>query len=49
MFDRKPLPVVADEPVDPSRRAFMRTAAAGAAVAALSSCGVEMEDFPRAP
>jgi molybdopterin-containing oxidoreductase family iron-sulfur binding subunit len=44
---RAGLPVVADEPADPARRAFMRTAAAGAAVAALSSCGVEMEDFLR--
>jgi Fe-S-cluster-containing dehydrogenase component len=34
-------------PVDPARRAFLRTAAAGTAVAALSSCGVELDDFLR--
>ena len=34
-------------PVDASRRAFMRTAAAGAAVSALASCGVSMDDFLR--
>ena len=31
----------ADAPADPRRRAFLRTAAAGAAVAALGGCGVE--------
>jgi len=46
--DRKNLPVLPaagpDEggaPLDPRRRAFLRTAAAGAAVAAASGCGVE--------
>ncbi len=55
MSARKQLPVVQDGaadpvgegPLTPSRRAFLRTAAAGAAVAALSSCGVGMEDFLR--
>jgi molybdopterin-containing oxidoreductase family iron-sulfur binding subunit len=42
---RKSLPVLADAPADPGRRSFMRTAAAGAAVAALSGCG--LEDFFR--
>ena len=48
MSDRKSLPVLQaagpDEggaPLDPRRRAFLRTAAAGAAVAAASGCGVE--------
>ena len=34
-------------PADPARRAFMRTAAAGAAVSALASCGVSMDDVLR--
>jgi molybdopterin-containing oxidoreductase family iron-sulfur binding subunit len=34
-----------DAPLDPGRRAFLRTAAAGAAVAGLSACGTE--DFLR--
>ncbi len=40
-------PRAGEGPVDPARRAFMRTAAAGAAVSALSSCGVDMGDFLR--
>jgi Fe-S-cluster-containing dehydrogenase component len=49
--DRKGLPVVSDEDgheaqwAELSRRGFLKTAAAGAAVAALSACG--MEDFLR--
>ena len=54
---RHPLPVVPDAPVDlapdlrerdvdPERRAFLRTAAAGAALASLAGCGgVTMEEF----
>jgi len=33
------------QPMDPSRRAFLRSAAAGAALAGLSGCGVTMEQF----
>ena len=56
MSARKSLKVLPDDagagllperPVDPARRAFMRTAAAGAAVSALASCGVSMDDFLR--
>jgi Fe-S-cluster-containing dehydrogenase component len=36
-----------DGPADPARRAFMRTAAAGAAVSTLASCGLSMDDFLR--
>jgi Fe-S-cluster-containing dehydrogenase component len=57
---RLPLPVVPDAPVDlapdrhqpdvdPERRAFLRTAAAGAALASLAGCGgLTMEEFFRA-
>ena len=34
-----------DGPQDASRRAFMRTAAAGAAVSALAGCGVDLGDL----
>ncbi|HVI95770.1 MAG TPA: 4Fe-4S ferredoxin, partial [Anaeromyxobacter sp.] len=44
---RTALPVVADAPLDPARRAFLRTAAAGAAVASMSACGVNLDDFLR--
>ena len=59
MKTRHPLPVVPDAPVDlapdlrerdvdPERRAFLRTAAAGAALASLAGCGgVTMEEFFR--
>jgi len=40
-------PGAPERPLDPARRAFLRTAAAGSAVAALSSCGLDMEDFLR--
>ena len=57
MSPRHPLPVVAGEPidlapdlreegVDPERRAFLRTAAAGAALASLAGCGgLATEEF----
>jgi molybdopterin-containing oxidoreductase family iron-sulfur binding subunit len=56
---RQPLPILQDAPVDlapdraepgvdPERRAFMRTAAASAALAALAGCkGLTVEDFFR--
>ncbi len=59
MSPRNPLPVVPDAPidlapdlrehdVDPERRAFLRTAAAGAALASLAGCGgLTMEEFFR--
>jgi len=36
-----------DVPADASRRNFMKTASAGAAIAALSGCGVDLEDVFR--
>ena len=49
MSATKGLPVLpgGEGPLSPGRRAFLRTAAAGAAVSALASCGVSMEDFLR--
>ena len=59
MSPRHPLPVVPELPVDlapdrreagvdPERRAFLRTAAAGAALASLAGCGgITMEEFFR--
>lgn len=41
MSDGKSLPILGDGPADPSRRNLMRTAAAGAAVAALTGCRIE--------
>jgi molybdopterin-containing oxidoreductase family iron-sulfur binding subunit len=46
MSDKKALPILGEGPADPSRRNVMRTAAAGAAMAALTGCGIE--DFLRA-
>jgi molybdopterin-containing oxidoreductase family iron-sulfur binding subunit len=49
-MSRKALPVLAstgDAPRDASRRAFLRTAAAGAALAALPGCGADLEEFFR--
>ncbi len=34
-------------PLSPARRAFLRTAAAGAAMASLAGCGSGVEDFFR--
>ena len=42
---RHPEEAAAGEALSPGRRAFLRTAAAGAAVAALSSCGTGVEEF----
>ncbi len=55
MTTRKGLPVlpeggadpIGDAPLTPSRRAFLRTAAAGAAIATASGCGVDLGDFFR--
>jgi Fe-S-cluster-containing dehydrogenase component len=40
-------PLAGNGPIDPARRAFMRTAAAGAAVSALACSGVDIGDFLR--
>ncbi len=45
MSETKELTILGDDTFDPKRRSFMRTAAAGAALAAMSGCN--MDDFFR--